>query len=167
MTKRTYGVSRTVESCPALDVRHWPRGMRLGPPLPATEQTVALPFASGLHSITVVWERCGSDWRRWLQCPGCRTRRATLYLHRGILRCRVCHGLRYYTQTVTRTERLRLKFVRWRERQGVSGALSAPYRERRRGEHHQHYTREWLHDSRLRILANEAWLKVGVRFLRR
>lgn len=164
---RRYGPSRKVEAYPKLDVRRWPRPLRLGPPLPATEQTIVVPLGGGQHTVTVVWEQCGGGWRRWFRCSGCHSRRATLYLVRGVLRCRVCHGLRYHTQTVTPAERTRLRFVKWRERQGLSGALTAPFRPRRKNEHHAHYLDQFVRDSLLQLRANEAWLEGVRRYLRR
>lgn len=40
--------------------------------------------------------------RHWLKCPGCGSRRRHLFWHLGSLRCRACHSLAYYEQTLPR-----------------------------------------------------------------
>ena len=44
----------------------------------------------------------GGGHRLWFLCPGCRSRRAILYLGQELFRCRRCHGLAYASQYPSR-----------------------------------------------------------------
>lgn len=167
MSAMDRGGKRTVESCVALDIRHRPKQERIGPPLPDLEETITFPYTGRLHTITVTWTPCGKGWRTWLLCPSCAARRAVLYLRDGVLRCRCCWNLQYTTQAVTQEERQRLKFVRWRGHQGLSGSLKEPFRPRRKGEHRNHYFWQSIRDMHLHANATEAWIKEASGFLRR
>jgi len=50
--------------------------------------------------------------------------------HRDSFRCRPCHGLRYASQLVGRTERPRVAAQRIRLRLGASGNLTEPFPEK-------------------------------------
>ena len=62
--------------------------------------------------------------RRWLVCPGCYSRRKTLYIVGQALACRVCAGLRYPSQVMNRRSRAIARADRFRQRLGWgAGAL--------------------------------------------
>ena len=74
---------------------------------------MALPCGNATV-VDVILEREPRGWVRrrwWLICKGCGSRRRHLYLLRGELRCRRCHGLLYHQQT--------LPHCRWRDEVGI------------------------------------------------
>jgi hypothetical protein len=64
--------------------------------------------------------------RDWFICPGCRRRCGTLYI-RSLIRCRICHGLAYLTQTERDVERRLRRIGKRRERLGGSRWILADF----------------------------------------
>jgi hypothetical protein len=63
-------------------------------------------------------------YRDWFICPGCRRRCGTLYI-RSQIRCRICHGLAYLTQTERDVERRLRRIGKRRERRTLLATFNS------------------------------------------
>lgn len=154
-----------VERIPKIDVRWKPKGTRFAPPLPAMEERFPFEFEGTQYVAVMVWEAVGGGYRRWFRCEGCQRRRATLFMHRRRLACRVCHRLGYLTQRVTRADRLRLRYSRFARRHGLStedgetgwNLLLPPRDIRRKGQHQATTFRQYERAEALHMAYFAAW----------
>ena len=64
--------------------------------------------------------------RDWFVCPGCGRHCAALYIRR-LIRCRICHGLAYLSQTEHDVERRLRRIGKRRERLGGSRSILADF----------------------------------------
>lgn len=82
-----------------------------------------------VHEWLVMIERTPlhfGGWRRWLVCPCCQSRHATLYIVTGVLACRICLGLRYESQHENARSRLFRQADAIRARLGWKPGILSP-----------------------------------------
>jgi hypothetical protein len=84
--------------------------------------------------------------RDWFVCPGCRRRCGTLYIRRRV-RCRICHGLAYLTQTEHDVERRLRRIGKRRERLGGSRWILADFPPKPKRMHWRTYNRLLSQDT--------------------
>lgn len=133
-----------VEDFPALDVNRLVRGGFLAPGdyLWAWEEADGWPLrvislgdrveirllGATLGEVSLDSTPCHFGGRRlWWRCPSCDARRARLYLHGGVLSCRLCADLSYESQLEREVARGLRRARRIRERLGGSPRLVDPF----------------------------------------
>jgi hypothetical protein len=167
--ERRWGVRKTVESCPRIDIRQWHRkgflvlrrsfswsvgGQETDKLFVTVEEGRAvLRFHHpklGPLTEPIPLERTPCHYggeRSWFRCPGggrgrqCGRRVALLYQVALLFLCRQCHGLVHKSQQVDRTSRLETKARKIRRRLGGNEDLRVPFPLRPKRMHRQTYER--------------------------
>ena len=113
--------------------------------------------------VEVDWTPCHYGGARpWLVCRGCGMRRLVLYRLQSRVRCRVCAGLAYVTQSVARFRRLQIRRQRISRRLGGDGKPCGEFPDKPPGMHWRTFQRygglfERLEDEEL----DDLWVAVG------
>lgn len=95
-------------------------------------------------------------YRPWLVCPGCRQRRAVVYVYAGWIACRRCHGMNYATTRMSVVDRLGYRADRLRARiDPTAERFGWPVPDRPSGMHRRTYHRlvDDLHATTLAAMA--------------